>query len=108
MVECKYNYPKEVMYLNIILSDKLKEYLANKEITDLTVKKVSNGCCGAPSLPAVKEGKPKEDGNFHVYTRDGVSIYLEKEIRVKNNTLSLDLYGFLFTKEIVVDGIEIL
>lgn len=94
--------------MNINLTDKLKEYLSNKKVTDLTVLKASNGCCGAPSLPAVTVGKPTEDSNFHVYNTSGITVYLQKDIRAKNNTLSFDLYGVLFIKEIVVDGIEIL
>ena len=95
--------------MNIIVTDKLKVYLQNKSVTDVTVQKVSvRGCCGAPSLPTVTEGRPVEEGNFEVFDAEGLRVFLQKDIRVKKDTLRLDLYGFLFTKEIVVDGIEIL
>lgn len=95
--------------MNIIVSDKLREYLINKAISDVTVQKVSmKACCGTPSLPTVLEGRPKAEANFEVYNADGLKVYLQKDIRVKRDTLRLDLYGFLFTKEIVVDGVEIL
>lgn len=95
--------------MNIIVTDKLKEYLLNKAVTDITIQKVSvKGCCGAPSLPTVTEGRPAEVGKFEVVEAEGLKVFLHKELRVKKDTIRLDLYGFLFTKEIVVDGIEIL
>ncbi len=95
--------------MEVKISNKLREYLTARGTKELTIQKLSlKACCGTPSLPSVTEGKPAEDSSFELIELEDLRVYLQRDIRVKKNTLSLDLYGFLFTKEIVVEGVEIL
>jgi len=55
----------------------------------------------------VKEPPSRLD-NFHLEEVEGIKIYVKKTLRLKEDTLRLDLYSFLFVKEITVEGVEIL
>lgn len=57
--------------------------------------------------PTVRLGKPEKAESFELYNIDGISIYLRKGIKVRNDRLHIFLRKFLFIKELAVDGISI-
>jgi len=57
--------------------------------------------------PTVRLGKPEIVESFDLYNVDGISLYLKKGIKVRNDRLHIFLRKFLFVKDLAVDGISI-
>ncbi|MDQ0219986.1 Fe-S oxidoreductase [Peribacillus cavernae] len=86
--------------MNFELEDKAKKWIESKG-KPLTVKTLEvKGCCavGLQELLAVP-GKPKALNRFNEFKVDSISIYVEKNINVKEN-ITLKLSGFGFLKSI--------
>lgn len=94
--------------MNLVLSDKLKQYLGKKNTRILTVDQVDlKNCWLAPNLPSVMESLPKEPEKFNKQEVDGITIYLNKSIKFNRETVKLDIRKYLFTKEIFIEGVDI-
>jgi len=94
--------------LEIKLSDKLKEYLANKKISYVTIYPVElKHSDFTPKLPTVLTGKPKNIDEFQAAKIDDTTFFIHKSLYIDTNSLSLQIRNFLFMKEIYVDGWDI-
>ena len=94
--------------MNLILTDKLKQYIEKKNVKVLTVDQVDlKHCWVAPNLPSVMETAPKAPEKFNIHEVDGVMIYLNKSIKFNRETVKLDIRRYLFTQEIFIDGVDI-
>ncbi|SDY34720.1 hypothetical protein [Tindallia californiensis] len=58
-------------------------------------------------MPSVKEEKPKNEEKYKAYLTDTITVYIDKEIKFKRNTVHMDLRKFFFTYEITIDGVDI-
>ena len=56
----------------------------------------------------MRVGEPLKSEDFQKLEKDDVIYYLHKGIRLKDNRLKLDLHRFLFIREIIVEGIQVL
>ncbi|WP_278280274.1 hypothetical protein [Tindallia magadiensis] len=55
----------------------------------------------------MKEEKPKNEEKYKAYPIDTITVYIDKEIKFKRNTVQMDLRKFFFTYEITIDGVDI-
>lgn len=51
--------------------------------------------------------KPKLADKFDVYEADGISVYLRKDITIKDDRIHVFLRKFLWIKDLAVDGLSI-
>lgn len=58
--------------------------------------------------PAVRLGKLEKTENYDLYNVDDITVYVRKDTESKKNELRIYMKKFLWTKEIVVDGMDIL
>ena len=72
----------------------------------LFIKDGDGGWCSAQS-PAVQLGKPTKVDNYDVYTVDDISVFVLKNMKIKNDKLHIFLRKMLWIKELLVDGIHI-
>jgi len=96
--------------MKIILSDKFKDHADSKGIENITIKygKSCSSWGGSFRVPEVLKKKPEDINNYNKHTIDGVDVYVHKGIKTtKNNELKLRVRGFLFLKEIYVDGLDL-
>ena len=88
--------------MEILLNDKLKDYLKDKKSKQIIINSISTKvCCGGVSLPVAKIGQPDSNrGYYHFHLADNVEVYVQKGIEAKNNKLFLNLKNFLIFKDI--------
>ncbi len=93
--------------MKIEISDKLYQYLKTEDIKALTLDfEQTKTCCGQPDLPTVKKGQPPYLENYiRLETRD-VVVYVNQSLKVPEKQIRLDLYAFLFAKEITIEGVQ--
>lgn len=85
--------------MEIILSDKLKDYLFknNKReiILDLPMRKV---CCSGPYIPIVRFKRKKDDlKEFKLIEIDGIKIHINENIKYSRRLLEISIrksFGF--------------
>jgi hypothetical protein len=49
---------------------------------------------------------PQNNDNYIMFENDGIKVYINKNIKAKNNLLTLRLSGFLMFKSIEAYGID--
>ena len=92
------------------LSDKFKAHAESKEIKTITIKygKSCSSWGGSFRVPAVLKKKPEDISNYNHQTIDGIDVYVHKGVKTtKDDELVLRVRGFLFLKEIYVDGLDL-
>lgn len=90
--------------MKIILSDKLKDYLKNKNISYVTVHHIElKHSDFNPTIPTVMTGKPKKLDKFQSIVINNTTFYIDKVLYRDTNVLNLKVRSFLFMKEIYVD-----
>ena len=97
--------------MEIILSDKFKNHAKDKDIQTVTIKygKSCSSWGGSFRVPEVLKKKPQEIEQYDKHTIDGVDIYVHKGIKTtKKNQLTLRVRGFLFLKELYVEGLDLI
>lgn len=96
--------------MEIILEEKVKQYILDKEQKNITVNNVpTKCCCGSMCLPSVQFGVPKDRSKYDLYNVDGeINVYIHKTIQAKNNQLILNLRNFILFKDIAVEGVKVL
>lgn len=55
--------------------------------------------------PMVSVGKPYNTENFVIEKVDNFDVYIMKNIKAVNDTISVSLYSFLFMENLTVSGI---
>lgn len=96
--------------MEIILSDKFKEHAQSKNIQNLTVKygKSCSSWAGSFKVPEVLKKKPEAIDEYNKHTIDGVDVYVHKGVKTtQKNELIIRVRGFLFLKEIYVEGLDL-
>jgi hypothetical protein len=91
--------------MNFEIDNEAKKWLKSKG-KPLTVKTIEvNGCCtvGVQDLLAIP-GKPKALDHYDEFKVDNLSIYIQKNIKVKDKII-LKLSGFGFLKTITAKGV---
>lgn len=96
--------------MEIVLSDKFKEHVESKNIQNITIKygKSCSSWSGSFRVPEVLKKKPEAIDEYNKHTIDGVDVYVHKGVKTtKENQLTLRVRGFLFLKEIYVEGLDL-
>jgi len=96
--------------MKISLTDKFKDHVQSKSIQNITIKygKSCSSWGGSFRVPAVLKKKPEDIDNYNKHTIDGIDLYVHKGIKTtKKNELVLRVRGFLFLKEIYVEGLDL-
>lgn len=96
--------------MKIILSDKFKEHAQSKNIENLTIKygKSCSSWAGSFKVPEVLKKKPEAIDEYNKHTIDGVDLYVHKGVKTtQKNELVIRVRGFLFLKEIYVEGLDL-
>lgn len=96
--------------MKIILSDKFKEHAQSKNIQNLTIKygKSCSSWAGSFKVPEVLKKKPEAIDEYNKHTIDGVDLYVHKGVKTtQKNELVIRVRGFLFLKEIYVEGLDL-
>lgn len=96
--------------MKIVLSDKFKEHVEGKNIQNITIKygKSCSSWGGSFRVPEVLKKKPEATDEYNKHTIDGVDVYVHKGVKTtKKNQLTLRVRGFLFLKEIYVEGLDL-
>ena len=96
--------------MKIILSDKFKEHAQSKNIQNLTIKygKSCSSWAGSFKVQEVLKKKPEAIDEYNKHTINGVDVYVHKGVQTtKKNQLTLRVRGFLFLKEIYVEGLDL-
>ena len=57
--------------------------------------------------PTVQLGKPTKADNYDVYTVEDISVFVGRNLQIKNDKLHIFLRKMLWIKELLVDGIHI-
>lgn len=93
--------------MNIEIDDKLKKYLKNKHINDLTIELAEFKTCWIqPDIPLVKRNKPNFLEKYTYFKIDDINVYIDKDIKTINNKIIIKLKNYFFFKDIVVKGIK--
>ena len=96
--------------MNIVLSDKFKDHVESKDIKNITIKygKSCSSWGGSFRVPEVLKKKPESIDEYNKYTINGINFFVHKGIKTtKENQLTLRVRGFLFLKEIYVEGLDL-
>ena len=95
------------MGLNININVDTKAFIEKKGKV-LTVEMIkAAGCCGGgPIELTTKFEKPEMVERFHEVKIDEITIYVEKAIKAKDDTLTLKLSGLGFLKYVSAEGIS--
>lgn len=83
--------------MEIIISDKAKQYLEKKNAKTITIDLyIASGCCIEIGEPTVSLGEPKEKiGKFEKFDVDEYTIYLFKGANFKNDIVNIEYKKFL-------------
>ncbi|MEB1807420.1 MAG: Fe-S oxidoreductase [Bacillaceae bacterium] len=97
------------MNIQIIMDNKAQTWLRDKgkELT-IQLPKTMGCCIGGPMELQTQLGKPKEITAFEKVTLDDLTLFIEKNLNLKDNTLTLELTGFGWFKSISAEGLRIL
>nr|WP_272899220.1 CC/Se motif family (seleno)protein [Caldalkalibacillus salinus] len=84
-----------------------REWLSSKGGV-LTIKRVqAKGCCGGGPIELMTViGEPDQPERYEKIQDKQHTVYVEKNIKAKNNELHLKLSGFSLFKNISVSGVE--
>lgn len=94
--------------MNIVIDEKVKQFLQQKDTKVMTVElEVQDNCCIPASFPHVKLGAPNDPQKYDVFEKDGFTVYLYKGAVVKS-ALKISLHNYLLFKEIEVSGITMI
>lgn len=97
--------------MRIIVTDELRDYLKRKKkyIVSVKIRKVTGGCGGFVQEIEVETNKvPKEMEQFIHETVNEIEVYVIKNLKPLEDTLTLDLKKpVLFGSAIDVRGIEL-
>lgn len=95
--------------MNIIIEKNavnfIRKHTKDNSVT-LFIKAGAGGWCSVQS-PAVQLGKPTKADNYDVFTVDDISVFVGKNMQIKNDKLHIFLRKMLWIKELLVDGIHI-
>ncbi|KJS85305.1 MAG: hypothetical protein JM58_09000 [Peptococcaceae bacterium BICA1-8] len=96
--------------MEIILDEKLKEYLKDKENKKIIINNISTRvCCGNLCLPVARLGTPDDTKDYYLFHLDeGIEVYVQKGVDAKDNKLHLNLKNFILFKDIEIEGIKLL
>lgn len=92
--------------MKIIIDEKARKYLESNKQNILTIE--VRGCNSWGSVvfkPMVSVGKPYNTENFVIEKVDNFDVYIMKNIKAVNDTISVSLYSFLFMENLTVSGI---
>ena len=95
------------MDLEICIDEKTKTWLRKKG-GKLSVHKLkAKGCWGAGPVELFTQlGKPKEETGYHAFQIDDLTIYVQKNLKFKDDRLTLKLSGFSIFTFIAATGIS--
>lgn len=97
--------------MNVIIDEKVKDYLKKRGESSITVKLVTaDNCCVPGAFPSVEVGSPKNNvpGRFEKIVVDGIDVYVHSMIEVKERGLKIYMEGISFLSRPAVDGVKIL
>lgn len=92
--------------MKIIIDEKAKKYLENNKMDTLTVE--VRGCSswsGTIFKPLASVGKPYNVENYDLQNVDGFFIYVMKNIKAVNDTITVSTTSFLFMENLSLQGI---
>lgn len=96
--------------MNIIISEKTKDYLKKKNINCLTLSLVSGGggCCGVVAMPSVSYEEPSDLRQYEHNLVDNINVYISNIAKGEDVQLKFILRKFLLHEYVDVEGIKIL
>lgn len=96
--------------LKVLVNDDAKKYINEKSKDNsitITIKYVGSGW--RPEIkPSVMMGKPMADEEFDLVNADGIDVYIKKDIKSRKNEIKVSLEKFLWTKYLIVEGVNIM
>lgn len=93
--------------MKIIITENAKEYIKSKtENITIDVEGCASWGVGEPQ-PVVQLAAPKlNKDDYDVYDVDGIKTYVLCTINAKDDTLTVDLKKVLFSKKLIISGIQ--
>lgn len=93
--------------MKVEISHKLNQYLEKEGVKALTIDfEETKACCGQPDLPTVKLGQPPHFDNYSQVKERGIDVFINRRLKVPEGLIKLDLYSFLFAREITIEGVQ--
>ncbi len=91
--------------MKVQIDEKAKEWL-DKKITTVTLTKVPiMNCCVPIEEVSIQYRKPENPQLFHQVQLDWLTVFIDKNIQLKDGSLKLSLTGFGPFKTLQVDGL---
>lgn len=93
-------------YMKIIIDEKAKKYLKDNKQSVFTIE--VRGCSswsGTVFKPLASVGKPYNTENFDLKKVDDFDVYIMKNIKAVNDTITVSTYSFLFMENLSLNGI---
>ena len=95
--------------MNIIISEKAKSFLKQKNINCLTLNMVRGSICwGSISLPNVEYLEPAALNEYNHYLVDNINVYIYKFVKAEVGELKFVFKNFLILKYVDVKGIKLI
>ncbi|MGE5627980.1 MAG: CC/Se motif family (seleno)protein [Solirubrobacterales bacterium] len=94
--------------MNIEFKAKVKEYLYDKNTTDIYIEMDNKGgCCSGPVfVPEVRLGVPEYINMYEPFIHEDITVYIPKKvINEETENISIKLRNMLGQKSLVVNGI---
>jgi hypothetical protein len=93
--------------LSIYVDEKTKEWIRQKGgIVSISLLKAKGCCGGGPFELETKLDKPKQEYAFDLVKLDDLFFFIQKNISVKNNQITLKLSGFGPIKYVTASGLS--
>lgn len=95
------------MYIEI--REQAKHHTLKKGFTSIVIDaELTNLCWGRLYLPNVYLGNPKDHSQFEVFKIDGIDVFVNRKLDIKESGLKIFTSGFLFFKTVDVSGINLI
>lgn len=94
--------------MKIIIDEKAKKYLENNRMNTLTVE--LRGCSSWSGMifkPLASVGKPYNTENYDLQNVDSFNVYVMKNMKAVDDTITVSTTNFLFMENLVLKGVLI-